>query len=126
MAQVQLTIRIITDKGTGSSSSSSSKSSSSGADGTDQDITEVAILAAHAPSGAEALWSLDDFLERVAYMRELYHEFSATRRPPVFDEDTSDPFFIDPTAAMEIGQARLYLEPLSYLFDITDQVCVCV
>jgi hypothetical protein len=49
---------------------------------------------------------------------------SATRRPPVFDEDTSDPFFIDPTAVMEIGQARLYLEPLSYLFDITDQVCV--
>jgi hypothetical protein len=73
---VQLTIRILTDKGTGSSSKSSSSSSSSGSDGTNQDITEVAVLAAHAPSGAEALWSLDDFLERVAYMRELYHEFS--------------------------------------------------
>ena len=73
-------------------------------------------------SGDEATLSLDEFLERVCFMREIYHDYLNTKKLPKFSEPEADPFFIDTSKASDIGEARVYLEPLGYLFDISDQM----
>eukprot|EP00455_Lapot_gusevi_P047966 TRINITY_DN6574_c0_g2_i1.p1 TRINITY_DN6574_c0_g2~~TRINITY_DN6574_c0_g2_i1.p1 ORF type:complete len:773 (-),score=235.01 TRINITY_DN6574_c0_g2_i1:129-2234(-) len=82
------------------------------------DRTFVKVLAVDEKSGAEGLWSLEEFLERVCIMREIYHHFMLTKQTS--DSEEEDPFFIDTTLAREIGDVRIYLEPLHYFLEIED------
>ena len=64
------------------------------------------------------IWALNEFLERVCVMRETYHDYLSTKKAAVYEDEAEDPFFIDTSKPSEIGEARIFLEPLVYLFDV--------
>lgn len=82
--------------------------------------TEIFVSVMHTRSNQRFEWVLHTFEMRLLAMRELYRR--AERGENVDVPESADPFFENPDADVRIGTARLYLQPLTYLVRVRENL----
>ncbi|KAH9413825.1 hypothetical protein DERP_009423 [Dermatophagoides pteronyssinus] len=74
-------------------------------------------------TGQEFLWSKEKFLDRMYFMKQMYH-FYETGEEEWDVPLEEDPFTENLNAECLIGTAQLYLQPLAYMIEIKEHLSV--
>eukprot|EP00276_Gloeochaete_wittrockiana_P018094 CAMPEP_0184337354 /NCGR_PEP_ID=MMETSP1089-20130417/5742_1 /TAXON_ID=38269 ORGANISM="Gloeochaete wittrockiana, Strain SAG46.84" /NCGR_SAMPLE_ID=MMETSP1089 /ASSEMBLY_ACC=CAM_ASM_000445 /LENGTH=1226 /DNA_ID=CAMNT_0026663017 /DNA_START=221 /DNA_END=3901 /DNA_ORIENTATION=- len=80
---------------------------------------EIMVKVQHAPSKSVWMWSLEKFENRLHMIREIYNNFMELGGAQPNIPKDQDPFW-DPPEDVVIGRAQIYLQAISYLFDVEE------
>ena len=78
----------------------------------------VAVI--HTRSHQRFEWTIECFETRMFAMRELYRRMENGANIDI--PEIADPFFENPDADVRIGTARLYLQPLTYMVRVKENL----
>jgi len=86
--------------------------------------TDVWIRVQNLEDDLEVMWDMDTLSEALYAMREIYNQYLRSGEIEVPERKEENPFHLQPSGPVMIGQARLYLQPCFFLLPIHESTAI--